>query len=163
MALPSASSPAARPRRIPNSGLDPRGRHDAVRGRNWNGVYDGGRGDIGARTLYRRRFRHQLIATRRLVVLFTLNPPRRPVRAATLAPVLGFDRRNRRVPKCFPVELDARILRLEGAHHVIVEGLPPDLHVGWSSKPVENALTGLPTAAGNRLDHGEVLVSAPVS
>jgi hypothetical protein len=175
MTLTPASPPAALPTRIPGPGVAPPGGHHGSRGRPGNGFCDGSRRDLGPLTICRRRrFRGRWIASRHhpclllrpsvlLLLIFILDSPCRTIRPAALAPVLGFDRRNRRVPKCFPVELDARVSRLEGAHDLIVEGLAPDLHIGRSTEPVEDALVRFPVTAGNRLDQVDVLVPAPVT
>jgi hypothetical protein len=169
LALTSASPPMALllSGRIPGSGLihgSGPGPHFAVRRRGWSGVRNCQAGDVGAWIICRRLFGSRAIAGRRLGRLFfILSSPRRSVRAATLTPVLGLDRGDRRIAKRRPVEPHARILCLEGVHHVIIEGLPANLHVWGSTKPVQNAFVRLPTTPGNRFDQVKVLVPAPVS
>src|SRR5262249_36048995 len=101
-----------------------------IRGRRFSRLFRRGRLVFCDRGLARCFFRLGLFLARHSFGTFR-SPP--------LAPLLRVSRRNRRVDNFLPVEGDTRILRLERPTERVIERLPPDLYVGWRTKPVEDA------------------------
>src|SRR6185295_20313465 len=83
--------------------------------------------------------------------------------ASPFSPAFRLGGWNRRLDDLAPVELHARVLRLERATHRLVERLAADPDVGRRAIPVQQTRSRLAAAVRRRFDQRELLVAALVA